>query len=93
MFWDSAMDVKSRPLRSVSFCFENGGNGCRDWERERHEGGTEVRGGKGEVPNEPDETFCRSMLLRLELIEDEFLDGFGFEGCSQLSVSNFLSTY
>jgi hypothetical protein len=84
MFWDSAMDVKSRPLRSVSFCFENGGNGCRDWE---------VRGGKGEVPNEPDETFCRSMLLRLELIEDEFLDGFGFEGCSQLSVSNFLSTY
>ena len=31
------------------------------------------------------------MFLRLEFIENEFLKGFGFQGCSELSVSDFLA--
>lgn len=56
------------------------------------EGGGRDRGGEraGKVPDEPDEAFCSSVLLRLQLIEDEILEGFGLEGRSELSVSDFL---
>ena len=50
-------------------------------------------GGEGKEksgPDQPDETFCSSVFFRLELIDDEVLDGFGFERCSELSFSDFL---
>ena len=64
MFWESAMDVKSSPLREVSLVFGRRGV----WRL----------GGNGSIPNQPDQTFCGGVLLCLQFIEDKILEGFGF---------------
>jgi hypothetical protein len=56
------MQVKSRPLEGVLVAA---------W-IEVGKGGQE---GRGNAPNEPDEAFSRSVLLGLELVDDEVLEG------------------
>ena len=44
----------------------------------------------GNVPVEPDEALGGSVLLLLELVEDEVLEGLGECGGSELAVTDFL---
>ena len=46
--------------------------------------------GKGDGPDEPDQSFGCSVLLGLEFVADEVLKGRGLEGGYQLSVPDFL---
>ena len=47
--------------------------------------------GKGRVvPDKPDKTFRSCVFLRLEFIENEILERFGLQWCSELSLSDFL---
>ena len=47
-------------------------------------------GGRGNVPVEPDEALGGSVLLLLELVQDEVLEGLGECGGSELAVTDFL---
>jgi hypothetical protein len=47
-------------------------------------------GRKGRLPDKPDEPFCCGVLFCFQLVEDEFLEGFGLIGGCELSVSYFL---
>lgn len=43
-----------------------------------------------DIPVQPDETFCRGVLLGSELVTDEVLEGLRVDGSSELTVTNFL---
>lgn len=74
-FCESAIELKSRPLRrGVSVCVRRQGRIRR----------------RGEVPDEPYETFGRGVFLRLQFVEHELLEGFGVGGGCELSVPDFL---
>ena len=47
-------------------------------------------GERGNVPVEPDEALGGSVLLLLELVQDEVLEGLGECGGSELAVTDFL---
>lgn len=47
-------------------------------------------GEEGSVPDEPDEAFSGDVLLGLEFIDDEVLEGLGFERGGELAVADFL---
>lgn len=42
------------------------------------------------LPDQPDEAFCGGVLAGFELVTDEVLEVFGFEGGGELAVSDFL---
>lgn len=42
------------------------------------------------APSQPEETFCGDVLLLLELVDDEVLQGLGERGCGELAVTDFL---
>ena len=45
---------------------------------------------RGNAPDEPDKTLCGDVLLGLELVDDELLEGLGFERGGELAVADFL---
>jgi hypothetical protein len=47
-------------------------------------------GGGRDEPDEPDEAFGGDVLLGLELVDDELLEGLGFERGGELAVADFL---
>lgn len=47
---------------------------------------------RGNVPVEPDKALGSSVLLLLELVQDEFLEGLREGGGSKLAVTDFLQT-
>lgn len=51
------------------------------------------RGWEGCVPDEPHETFGRSVLFCFQFVEDEFLQSYRFKGRGELSVSYFLRLF
>lgn len=55
-------------------------------------GAGEETGGEGrrDAPDEPDQAFSGDVLLGLELVDDELLEGLGFEGGGELAIADFL---
>lgn len=47
-------------------------------------------GEEGNAPDEPDQAFGGDVLLGLELVDDELLEGLGFERGGELAVADFL---
>lgn len=47
-------------------------------------------GEEGNAPDEPDQAFGSDVLLGLELVDDELLEGLGFERGGELAVADFL---
>ena len=47
-------------------------------------------GGDLATPHQPQQAFRSSVLLHFQFVDDERLESFGFGGCGELTVPDFL---